>query len=248
MKYPILFLILFLVVWQFLVIHFEIPSYLIPKPSDLWLVFRKDPVNYLSAMKLTFLGALSGFLLSFLVGLALAYCLSRFRILDQMIAPYAVFFQTVPIVAIAPLIIIWFGTGFKSVVMVSFVVSLFPMITNGLAGFKKRDVLLEDLVDLYKLNSWQKFLKLKLPLALPFVAAGAKISAGLSVIGAIIGEFFAGYGSEDYGLGYLIIVTSGQLKSAELFVATLSATFLGMIMIFLIYLVFDVVLAKYTQT
>jgi NitT/TauT family transport system permease protein len=141
--------------------------------------------------------------------------------------PYAIFLQTVPIVAIAPLVITWFDYGFHSVVIISFVLSLFPIIANATTGMVTVDPLLADLFRLHNATRWQLLVKLRLPNAVPHIVTGAKTSSGLAVVGAIVGEFFVGPGMDRYGLGSLIQQKLAQLKTAEAFAALFASTALS---------------------
>lgn len=226
-------LILFLAIallWHAATALLRIPVFLLPGPVEVAREAAANGSRLISATALTALAALSGFCASLIIGCLIGFAFSQWPIVRNSCYPYAIFLQTVPIVAIAPLIIIWFGTGLQSVILVSFIVSLFPMITNATAGLTTLDRDLLALFRLYDASRWQTLTKLRLPAAVPFVIAGAKTSSGLSVIGAIVGEFFAGYGAEKYGLGYLITLTSGQLKTAYLFSAVLCSTLLGLVM------------------
>src|SRR5262249_10840713 len=159
-------------------------------------------------------------------GLAVAFVFAQSRTLARALYPYAIFLQTVPIVAIAPLVIIWSGPGFRSVVLIAFLVALFPVVTSATAGLTAVD---RDLVDLFRIPRaarWQPFWTRRLPHALPDVVTGAQVAGGLAVIGAIVGEVFAGYGAEARGLGYLVTVTASQLKTAYLFAAVIACTLL----------------------
>ena len=182
----------------------------------------------LNATLLTAIGSLTGFTLSFVVGFCIALLFSQSRIIERGLYPYAIFLQTVPIVAIAPLIVLWIGYGLQGVVAVSFIISLFPIIANTTAGLTQVDPRLLDLFILNNAGRWQILFKLRVPNAVPNMLTGARISSGLSVIGAIVGEFFAGYGTDDFGLGYLIIQTSGQAKTDYLFACILFCTILGL--------------------
>ena len=225
---PVFFFALFLFSWYALVEVFSIPPFLLPGP---WLV--ADAVilhgeRLLNATLLTAIGSLTGFSLSFVVGFCIALLFSQSRIIERGLYPYAIFLQTVPIVAIAPLIVLWIGYGLQGVVAVSFIISLFPIIANTTAGLTQVDPRLLDLFMLNNAGRWQILFKLRVPNAVPNMLTGARISSGLSVIGAIVGEFFAGYGTDDFGLGYLIIQTSGQAKTDYLFACILFCTILGL--------------------
>lgn len=133
-----------------------------------------------------------------------------------------------PIVAIAPLIVVWFGYGFQSVALIAFIISLFPIITNATTGLTSIDRDLVDLFELHSANRWQVLFKLRLPSAVPYLVTGARVSSGMAVIGAIVGEFFAGYGGSQDGLGYVIMRATNLLKTDELFAAVIASTALGM--------------------
>jgi NitT/TauT family transport system permease protein len=167
--------------------------------------------------------------LSLLFGSVIAFVFSQSVLIQRAACPYAIFLQTVPIVAIAPLIILCFGHGFAGIAVTAFIVSLFPIITNGTAGLTALD---RSAVELFAVNNatrWQVLWKLRLPSSVGSFVTGARIAAGLSVIGGIVGEFFAGYGSRRFDLGYYVFQTSAQLKTAELFAAIISSTLLGWI-------------------
>ena len=224
---PLLFFALAVLLWHLGVALFDIKPFLLPGPLRVATALRDHLPALLRATWLTATGALCGFLLSFAVGFFVSLLFSQSRLIERSLYPYAIFLQTVPIVAIAPLIILWIGHGFYGVVAVSFIISLFPIIANtttGLTGVGR------DLLDLFVLNNAtrrQILFKLRVPHAVPHMLTGAKISSGLSVIGAIVGEFFAGYGTEDFGLGYLIILTNGQAKTDYLFACILFCSLLG---------------------
>jgi NitT/TauT family transport system permease protein len=225
---PLLFFGLVLCAWHFAVILFDIKPFLLPGP---WRVARAVAANFprlLSATLLTASGALLGFALSCAFGFLVSLLFSQSRLIERSLYPYAIFLQTVPIVAVAPLIVLWIGYGLQGVVAVSFIISLFPIIANTTTGLTRVDPNLLDLFALNNASRWQVLFKLRVPGAVPHMLTGARISSGLSVIGAIVGEFFAGYGTEDFGLGYLIILTNGQSKTDYLFACILFCTLLGL--------------------
>jgi NitT/TauT family transport system permease protein len=215
------------VVWDRAAVWYEIPRYLLPRPGRVCRAAVEQAPKLLRATGMTAGGAVCGFVASLIAGTMTAFVFSQSKAIRSSCYPYAIFLQTVPIIAVAPLIITWFGTGFRSVVIVSFIISLFPIVTNATAGMLAVD---SDLVDLFRLNNatrGQVLLKLRFPNAVPYIITGGRTSSGLAVIGAIVGEFFAGYGTERYGLGYLILQTSAQLKTDELFAAVVASTLLG---------------------
>lgn len=218
-----------LLVWHLTTVVLDLPPFLLPSPVRVLSAAVTHAPVLVIATGLTAAAALCGFAASFLAGLAISFIFSQSRVVQRSAYPYAIFLQTVPIVAIAPLIITWFGTGFQSVVIVTFIVSLFPIITNGTMGLSTVDAHLLELFALHNATRWQTLFKLRLPHAVPYLASAAKTSSGLSVIGAIVGEFFAGHSAEHHGLGYLIIVSSSQLKTPLLFAVIFCSTLLGLL-------------------
>jgi NitT/TauT family transport system permease protein len=223
----VLFLVLFVAAWHLATILFRLPPYLVPTPAAVARAAAEKFDRLVSALALTAGAAAGGFAMSLAAGTVIAFAFSQSRIIRSGCYPYAIFLQTVPIVAIAPIIITWFGYGFRSVVLVSFVISLFPIITNATSGLLSVDRELLELFQLYNATRWQTFSRLRLPNSVPWLIAGARTSSGLAVIGAIVGEFFAGYGNNRFGLGYLIRLTSEQARTDELFAAVIASTVLG---------------------
>jgi NitT/TauT family transport system permease protein len=224
---PLFFFLLLLLLWHLGVELFDIKPYLLPGPLRVAAAIRSNLGTLINAAWLTATGAFCGFALSLGAGFLIALLFSQSKIVERSLYPYAIFLQTVPIVAIAPLIILWIGHGFPGVVAVSFIISLFPIIANTTAGLTAIEPNRLDLFAMYEATRWQIVLKLRIPSAVPNILTGARISSGLSVIGAIVGEFFAGYGTRDFGLGYLIILTNGQAKTDYLFACILVCTLLG---------------------
>ncbi len=227
---PLLFFALVLGAWQAAVALLAIEPFILPDPLRVARAIADNLPRLLSATLLTASGALLGFALSFVVGFLIALLFSQSRLIERSLYPYAIFLQTMPIVAIAPLIVLWIGYGLQGVVAVSFIISLFPVIANTTAGLTRVDPQILDFFALNQASRWQVLFKLRVPGAVPQMLVGARISSGLSVIGAIVGEFFAGYGTEDFGLGYLIILTNGQAKTDYLFACILFCTALGLVL------------------
>ena len=245
---PVMLFLGVIVLWEASVRMASIPAFVLPSPLQVATAVREHFNFLVTAAALTGMGAIAGFLASLLVGSLVAILFSQSKRIERAGYPYAIFLQTVPIVAVAPLIILWFGTGFVSVVVVAFVIGLFPIIANGTAGLTAIDPALHELFELHSASRTQRLWKLQLPHAVPSFVTGARTSSGLAVIGAIVGEFFAGYGTDRYGLGYLIIVTSGQLKTAYLFAAVLACALLGFLIFTIVGWLGDTVLARWKDT
>ena len=223
---PIIVLILFLFVWTLGASLYNMP-FLLPNPLEVAQAFVTDFDMVIGGLWITFQEALYGYLLAIFIGITSAAIMSQSKILERSFYPYAILLQTVPVVAVAPLIVLWFGFEERSVVIVSLIISLFPIINNTLLGLKSTSTNLVELFQMHNKSRLVNFFKLRLPAAIPHTIAGLRISAGLSIIGAIVGEFIIGSGSEDGGLGVQIIYAQAELETPLVMALILSATFLG---------------------
>jgi NitT/TauT family transport system permease protein len=206
-----------------------VQEFLVPRPSSVFKSLVNDREELLSGFKDTTIAACVGLLMSFVFGVLIAVCLSLSSLLRRAFQPYAIFFQTVPIVSIAPLLVIWFGYGRPTVVASAFLVSIFPIIASTLLGLKSTDTALVDLFHLYSASRLDLMLKLRLPFALPQIFSGLKIAAGLAVIGAIVGEFVGGG-----GLGAIVDAARTQQRIDKVFAAVLMSSLLGLLLVGLI--------------
>jgi NitT/TauT family transport system permease protein len=236
--------VVFVIVWQALTTALQVPHYILPKPTEIVASLQGETAGILlGAMWTSFLSAICGYILAITVGLLAALVMTQNKLLERSLYPYAIMLQTIPIVAIAPIIVIWAGTDLvplglgpfklgeviKPVVIIAFIISLFPIISNATAGLTSTDHNLLTMFELYNANWWQRMWKLKLPAATPYIMTGLRISAGLAVIGAIVGEFIAGIGGSRGGLGYAIVSYANRLQMAPLFAAALASSLLGII-------------------
>lgn len=242
---PLISFAVFLFLWDALVVRFNIQPFQVPRPVLVAEAFRENMRGILHGTWLTARAALVGFGAAIIVGCLTAFVLSQSRIIQRALWPYAIFLQTVPIVAIAPLIVLWFGSNFTSVVVTATIVSLFPIILNTTTGLTELDRNAVELFRLHNAGPLQLLFKLRLPSAIPYVIAGARTSSGLCVIGAIIGEFFAGYGGKNFGLGYIIYASNSQLRIDLMFAATFMATVLGLVIFGIIGLIGDLLLLRW---
>ncbi len=206
----------------------HIPAYLMPPPSAILLALAEEAPILLRATEQTLLAAASGLLASALLGALTAILLCSHPWIRRAFYPYAVFFQTVPIVAIAPMLVIWFGYGLNAIIAASFIVSVFPVIANTLSGLLSVDPALRDLLRLYAANGWTILIKLRLPSALPQFLTGLRIASGLAVIGAIVGEFVADTYQDGGGIGTLVVIALKQQRTDLVFAAVLMASLLGL--------------------
>jgi NitT/TauT family transport system permease protein len=224
---PITCAIAILIIWHFAIVIFGFEAFILPHPKAVILIFIEKFNELLKASFITASAALMGLLLSLLLGYCIALIFSLSNWLERGLYPLALFFQTVPIVAVAPLVILWVGQGFYGVMTVSLILSIFPIISGATTGLTRLPKSYIELFSLYKSNTFKRMLYLQIPHSLPHVIAGLRVSSGLAVIGSIIGEFSAGYGSGNSGLGYYILASSGNLKTDLLFASIITSTIMG---------------------
>lgn len=229
----IIFLILIMVFWEFCVYTLNIPEYLLPKPSVILTKLFKSTTFLYHHVAVTALESFLGFLLGVSLGILLAIIFVHSKILELSVYPYAIALKTVPIIAIAPLLTVWFGNGILPKVAVAAIISFFPVVVNTVKGLKNIDMEAFDLFDSLSANKWQIFIKLRIPISLPYVFSSLRISSTLSVIGAIVGEF----AGADKGLGFFILISSHRLETVDMFVGILLSSLLGIIFFYTIALV-----------
>ena len=223
---PMLVLVIFLAIWS-LAAHLYDMEFLLPGPLTVATAFVTDFDIIIGGAWITFQEALYGYLSAIIIGITSAAVMSQSKILERSFYPYAILLQTVPVVAVAPLIVLWFGFEMKSVIIISLIISLFPIINNTLLGLKSTPTTLVELFQMHHSSRFVNFFKLRLPAATPNIIAGLRISAGLSIIGAIVGEFIIGSGSEGGGLGIQIIYAQGSMETPLVMALILTATSLG---------------------
>jgi NitT/TauT family transport system permease protein len=225
---PIAALVLFLGAWEGAVRALGLPPFLLPAPSAIGAAVLANAELLGRGLLTTGATAVAGFLLSAILGNAIAYGLGSFRVLERALYPYTLFLQTVPIVTIAPLLVLWFGAGATAVAVAAFIVSVFPVITGTLSGIRAVDPNLRDLFRLYGAGRLAVLTKLEIPAALPQSVTGLRVASGLAVIGTIVGEFVAGFADEAPGLGIVVLTAYRQLKTDLLFGAVLGSSVLGL--------------------
>ena len=214
--------------WQLIIWINHLPPYILPGPLAVANAVRIRYPSLLQSLRITAVEAAGGLLASIVVGVAIAMVFAQWRWLRQTLYPYMILLQTVPIVAIAPLIINWAGAGIFPVAILTFIICLAPIIANTTQGLISVDENLVHLFLMYRASPAQILFKLRLPNALPNFFTGIRISAGISVIGGITGELFAGSTRVgEGGLGYSIIYASNQMEISYLFALVFAATVLG---------------------
>ena len=228
MKYaPALFALAALAVWEAAVRIAQVPSYLVPGPTDIIAAFLADPAGLLTSLASTLLVTFAALAAAAGLGVALALAIVSSRLLAAAIQPWAVILQVTPIVAIAPLIVVWVGNPFASLVVCATIVAFFPVFANTAAGLAAAPSELVDLFRLYGANRFATLRLLRLPSAVPYFLAGLRISGGLALVGAVVAEFVAGSGGVASGLAYRILEAGYRLQVPRMFAALVLLSLAG---------------------
>jgi NitT/TauT family transport system permease protein len=221
--------------WQMILWIFRVPFFMLPSP---WAVVKAVGARFpslMTALAITAEESAGGLVASITVGLCVALVFAQFRWVRKMLLPYTLLLQTVPIIAIAPLIIMWIHAGILAVSVIAFIISLAPIIANTTQGLISVDENLVNLFLMHKASSRQLLFKLRLPHAVPDLFVGIRIASGIAVIGAIVGELFAGSSRVgEGGLGYSILYASSQMQTDYMFALVLAAIVLGFSFLFLV--------------
>lgn len=223
---PLATILLLLLVWQLITAFGLVSAFLLPPPAQVLDAFAEAVSSGLLAKHtLTTLEEMFfGLLLGIGIGLALGYLIAKVPLLEFILSPIIVAFQSTPIVAYAPLLIIWLGSGVESKIVTTAVIVFFPMLVNTIAGIRTVAPQLQDLMNSLNATPWQTFRHLELPSALPVILAGLRTSATLAVIGAVVGEFV----SSGSGLGHLVTLARNLYDTPLVFVSVFTMTFIAL--------------------
>jgi NitT/TauT family transport system permease protein len=216
---PVAVAIVALAAWQALVVAWDVPAYLVPSPLRVAQTLVADRTLLLESLGVTVGIALAALAAATLVGTAIALLFVQSRWIEASFFPYAILLQVTPIVAIAPLIIIWVRDTRTALILCATVVAIFPIISNTTLGLRSVDPGLLNLFRLNRATRWQTLTRLRIPSALPYFFGGLRIAGGLSLIGAVVAEFVAGTGGQGAGLAYQILLAGIQLNIPRLFAA-----------------------------
>ncbi len=209
-----------LALWEALVRHYGVPVFVLPAPSAIWPAFTGNFASLMGSLWVTLQVTWIAFAIALVGGLALAIVFAGSRGIEMALFPYAVILQVTPVIAIAPLILIWVGLDHveRAAVIIALIVAFFPILSNATLGLRSVDPGLADLFRLYGASRLQVLWRLQLPGALPYILAGMKISGGLALIGAVVAEFAAGSGAAT-GLAWRIVEAGNRLEIARMFAA-----------------------------
>ena len=228
---PILVLALVIAVWHLVVRGVAIPPYVLPGPGLVLATLISDGALLLNSLLVTLTITFEGFLLAAIGGIALAIAFNQWRVFEYSFYPYAVILQVTPVVAIAPLLLIYLPQPL-AVLACAWIVAFFPVLANTTLGLNSVDHNLLALFELYKASRWQVLWHLKLPAALPQMLAGLRIAGGLSLIGAVVAEIAAGSAGAGSGLAYRIAESGYRLNIPRMFAALLLLSLAGIAIFF----------------
>jgi NitT/TauT family transport system permease protein len=225
---PLALGLLALAAWELLVRRYQVPVFVLPAPSAIAPVFAENFASLMGSLWVTLEVTWIAFALALAGGLLLAVLFSQSRAVEMALFPYAVILQVTPVIAIAPIVIIWVGYEHveRAAVIIALIVAFFPILSNATLGLRSVDPGLDDLFRLYGASRWQRLWRLQLPGALPYILNGAKISGGLALIGAVVAEFVAGSGTAT-GLAWRITEAGNRLEIDKMFAALGLLSFVG---------------------
>jgi NitT/TauT family transport system permease protein len=225
---PILALIVFLLLWQAIIMISGLKKFVLPSPIDVVQAFIEKAPDLLDAASFTLRSSSIAFVLVIFLGTIVSFVLASNKFIEKALYPYAVMLQSTPVIALAPIIIIWFGLGLGSIVVISVIIAIFAVVANTTQGLISVENNLQNLFKLYGASSNQTLLKLRLPFALPYMVTGWRIASAQVVIGSIVGEYMAGAGGGGQGgLGLVIAASSARLQTSYLFASALTSAFMG---------------------
>jgi NitT/TauT family transport system permease protein len=227
---PVAVAVVLLALWQAVVTWNDVPAYLVPSPARIGETLWTDRALLLDSLGVTVGIALTALAVAVVAGVAIALLFAQSRLVEASLFPYAILLQVTPIVAIAPLIIIWVENTRVALVLCAVVVAIFPIVSNTTLGLRSVDPGLADLFRMSRASRWQTMLRLRIPSALPWFFAGLRIASGLALIGAVVAEFVAGTGGQGAGLAYQILMAGIQLNVPRLFAALVLITLAGVVL------------------
>jgi NitT/TauT family transport system permease protein len=244
---PILVLAASAALWHLVVRYYDIPPYVLPGPLLVFSTLISDWALLAASLLVTLATTLEGFLLAAFGGVGLAVIFNQSRLIEYSLYPYAVILQVTPIVAIAPLLLIYLPQQ-AAVLVCAWIVAFFPVLANTTLGLNSVDRNLADLFRLYGASRRQVLTELKLPAALPYILAGLRIAGGLSLIGAVVAEIAAGSAGAGSGLAYRIVESGYRLNIPRMFAALLLLSVSGIAIFFVLSLVSHLCLRRWHES
>ena len=245
---PVAMLALLIVGWQVYVVVANVPHYILPSPTRIAEAFATDWPILFKSLLITLQTTFIALALALVTGVALAVLMAQSRWIELALFPYAVILQVTPIVAIAPLILIYTSTTEQALLICAWLVAFFPVLSNTAQGLHSTDHNLLNLFELYGAGRWQTLFHLRLPNALPYFLAGLRIAGGLALIAAVVAEFAAGTAGENSGLAFRLIEAQHRLNIPRLFAALVLLSFTGICIFFATSLISHLLLRKWHES
>ncbi|MGC4866436.1 ABC transporter permease [Micromonospora sp. DT53] len=227
---PALVLAVFVVAWWFVAAREYVPNYLVPTPGQVWETMTTQWSELARHTLVTLYETVLGFVLAAALGLVTAVAIAYSRTLDKALYPIVLFAQVIPKIAIAPLLVVWFGLGLTPKIILAVLIAFFPVVISGVAGLRSTDPELLDLAATMGAGPWRTFRKIRFPNALPHLMAGLKVAVTLAVVGAVVGEFV---GASE-GLGYVLLLANGNLDAPLLFADLILMSAIGIVLFVLV--------------
>jgi len=234
-----------LTAWQLGCRLTHVPVYLVPAPSDIAKTLVAEAPALFRSLAMTLEVTLSAFALSIVFGVLFAFLVVQSRALEASLMPFAILLQVTPVVAVAPLIIIWVKNTTWALVLCAAMVAIFPIISNTILGLRSAPLGLRHLFQINRATRWQTLIRLRIPAALPYFFGGLRISSGLALIGAVVAEFVAGTGGSSAGLAYQILQAGLQLNVPLMFAALVLIALFGVLLFMLMVALSRLVLGRW---
>lgn len=245
---PTTMLVLLIVVWAWYVKAYNVPHYILPTPWRVVQALIADWGTLSSALLITLKITFTALAMALVGGVGLAILMSQSRWIELALYPYAVILQVTPIVAIAPLILIYAPTTQSALLICAWLVAFFPVLSNTTQGLKSTDHNLLNLFEMYGASRWQTLIHLKLPSALPYFLAGLRIAGGLALIAAVVAEFAAGSAGAQSGLAYRLLESQFRLNIPRLFAALILLSVAGVMIFAMTSLISHLLLRKWHES
>ncbi len=227
---PLVLLGLIFAGWWFVAAREMVPAYLVPAPGDVWDTMVEERSMLANHTWVTTYETVVGFVLAALIGLGTAILIVYSKTLERTLYPVILFAQVIPKIAIAPILVVWFGFGPTPKIILAVLIAFFPVVISAVAGLRSIDPELLDLSATMGASRWQTFRKIRFPASLPHFMSGLKVAVTLAVVGAVVGEFVGA----DEGLGYVLLLASGNLNSPLLFADLILMSGIGIVLFVLV--------------
>jgi NitT/TauT family transport system permease protein len=229
---PLVVLGLLFAAWWFVAWRELVPAYLIPSPGSVWETMVTDWAMLLEHTWVTTIETILGFVIAAVIGVATAVLLVYSKTAEKSLYPLILFAQVIPKIAIAPILVVWFGFGLTPKIVLAVLIAFFPVVVSAVAGLRSVDPELLEMSATMGASRWRTFLKIRFPGALPQLMSGLKVAVTLAVVGAVVGEFVGA----DRGLGFVLLLASGNLDAPLLFADLILMSLIGVVLFVLVEL------------